>query len=220
VFGGDKQVWLEVVGVSGDMRADGLADEAPSQVYVPTTQFVNGYNAYVIRGAVPVTTLLPAIRRAVATVDPGLALSAVSTMDDAIGRRLALPRFTMWLLTLLGAIGLILAIVGVYGVISYIVTQRTREVGIRIALGADAQGIQWMLVRQGLVLGVAGIALGSLASLGATRYLASLMYGVTAHDPVTFGTVALLLVIVAVCASWIPARRATRIDPLVALRGS
>jgi predicted permease len=221
VFGNDgKPVWLEVVGVSGDMRADGLANEAPSQLYVPTTQFVNGYNAYVIRGTVPVTTLLLSIRRAVATVDPALALSAVSTMDDAIGNTLALSRFTMWLLSLLGAIGLILALVGVYGVISYVVTQRTREVGIRIALGADASGIQWMLVRQGLALGIAGIIVGSAVSLMATKYLQSLMYGVTTHDPLTFGGVALLLVIVAVGASWIPARRATRIDPLAALRGN
>jgi ABC-type antimicrobial peptide transport system permease subunit len=141
-------------------------------------------------------------------------------MDDAIGNTLALSRFTMWLLSLLGAIGLILALVGVYGVISYIVTQRTREVGIRIALGADATGIQWMLVRQGLALGVAGIVAGSAVSLMATKYLQSLMYGVTTHDPLTFGGVALLLVAVAVGASWIPARRATRIDPLTALRGS
>jgi putative ABC transport system permease protein len=221
MFGADdKPVWLEVVGVSGDMRANGFANEVPSQLYVPTPQFVNGYNAYVIRGTVPVATLLPAIRQAVATVDPALALSAVSTMDDAIGRTLALPRFTMWLLSLLGAIGLILALVGVYGVISYIVTQRTREVGIRIALGANVAGIQWMLVRQGLALGVAGIALGSAVSLIAMRYLQSLIYGVTAHDPLTFGGVALLLIAVAAAASWIPARRATRIDPLAALRAN
>jgi putative ABC transport system permease protein len=220
VFGGDKPIWLEIVGVTGDMRANGLADEAPSEAYFATTQFVNGYNAYVIRGSVPVLTLLPSIRRAVASVDPMLALSAISTMDDAIGQRLALPRFTMWLLMLLGGIGLVLALVGVYGVISYIVTQRTREVGVRIALGADPRTIQWMLVRQGLLLGVGGVAVGSVTSLAVTRYLGAMMYGITAHDPLTFGGVALLLVLVAAGASWIPARRATRIDPLVALRGS
>ncbi len=221
VFSGPTTpAWLEIVGVTGDMRANGLGSEAPAELYVPTTQFVNGYNAYVIRGAVPVTTLLPAIRRAVAKVDPMLALSSVATMDEAIGRTLALPRFTMWLLVLLGGVGLVLALVGVYGVISYVVTQRTREVGIRIALGADVGGIQWMLVRQGILLGVAGIAVGSAVSIAATRYLGALMYGVSPHDPLTFGAVALLLVAVAACASWIPARRATRIDPLVALRGS
>jgi putative ABC transport system permease protein len=220
IFGGDKPVWLEVVGVTQDMRANGLADEAPPELYAPTTQFVNGYNAYVIRGAVPVLTLLPTIRRAVASVDPLLALSAVSTMDDAIGRTLALPRFTMRLLSLLGAIGLVLALVGVYGVITYVVAQRTREMGIRIALGADRGEIQWMLVRQGLAFGLAGVAIGSVASLAVTRYLSALMFGVTAHDPLTFGAVAGLLVLVSVCASWIPARRATRIDPLTALRGS
>jgi putative ABC transport system permease protein len=212
--------WHEIVGVTGDMHASGLENDAPPELYYPTSQFVNQTNSFVVRGDVPVTTLLPSIRRAVAGVDPLVALSAVSTMDDAIGRTLALPRFTMWLLTLLGATGLILALVGVYGVISYVVTQRTREVGIRIALGADAGGIQWMLVRQGLVLGIIGTIIGTAASLAATRYLGGLMFGVTAHDPLTFGAVAVLLVLVAVCASWIPARRATRIDPLVALRAS
>jgi putative ABC transport system permease protein len=212
--------WHEIVGVSGDMHADGLASDAPPEVYYPTAQFINRSNSFVVRGNVPVTTLLPAIRRAVAGVDPLVALSAVSTMDDAIGRTLALPRFTMWLLTLLGATGLILAIIGVYGVISYVVTQRTREVGIRIALGADLGGIQWMLVRHGLTLGIVGTAIGTGVSLAATHYIANLIFGVTAHDPLTFGAVALLLVLVAVCASWIPARRATRIDPLVALRGN
>lgn len=220
-IGGDKNpVWHEIVGVTGDMHARGLANDVPSELYYPSTQFVNGSNAFVVRGTVEVTTLLPSIRKAVASVDPTLALSDVSTMDDAIGRTLALPRFTMWLLSLLGGIGLILALVGVYGVISYVVTQRTREVGIRIALGADSREIQWMLVRQGLQLGLAGVVVGSIASLLATRYLGSLMFGVTAHDPVTFGTVAVLLILVAVGASWLPARRATRIDPLVALRGS
>jgi putative ABC transport system permease protein len=212
--------WHEIVGVSGDMHADGLTSDAPPELYYPSTQFVNRSNSFIVRGAVPVTTLLPAIRRAVTGVDPLVALSAVSTMDDAIGRTLALPRFTMWLLTLLGATGLILAIIGVYGVISYVVTQRTREVGIRIALGADLGGIQWMLVRHGLTLGIVGTAIGTGVSLAATHYIANLIFGVTAHDPLTFGIVAVLLVLVAVCASWIPARRATRIDPLVALRGS
>jgi predicted permease len=214
------QVWHEIVGVTGDMHANGLGDDAPAELYYPSTQYVNGSNAYVVRGAIEVTTLLPAIRRALAGVDPMLALSDISTMDAAIGRTLALPHFTMWLLSLLGAIGLILALVGVYGVISYVVAQRTREVGIRIALGAESGEIQWMLVRQGLTFGLIGVAAGSVASLAATRYLGALMFGITAHDPLTFGVVAALLVLVSVCASWIPARRATRIDPLIALRGS
>lgn len=218
--GGDTApAWHEVVGITGDMHANGLAADAPAELYYPATQFVNGTTSFVVRGSVGVTSLLPSIRRAVSSVDPLVALSSVSTMDDAIGRRLAIPRFTMWLLTMLGATGLILALVGVYGVITYVVTQRTREMGIRIALGADGGEIQWMLVRQGLVLGIIGISIGSLASLAATRYIGGLVFGVTAHDPLTFGIVALLLVLVSVCASWLPARRATRIDPLTALRG-
>jgi predicted lysophospholipase L1 biosynthesis ABC-type transport system permease subunit len=219
-IGGDKTpAWHEIVGITGDMHANGLANDAPAELYYPATQFVNGTTSFIVRGSERVTSLLPSIRRAVGSVDPLVALSAVSTMDDAIGRTLAVPRFTMWLLSLLGATGLILALVGVYGVISYVVTQRTREMGIRIALGAEAGGIQWMLVRQGLMLGIIGTGIGSLASLAATRYVGRLIFGVTTHDPLTFGIVAVLLVLVSVCASWLPARRATRIDPLIALRG-
>ncbi len=219
-IGGDKApAWHEIVGITGDMHADGLASDAPAELYYPATQFVNGTTSFIVRGSVGVASLLPSIRRAVGSVDPLVALSAVSTMDDAIGRTLAIPRFTMWLLTMLGATGLILALVGVYGVISYVVTQRTHEMGIRIALGADGGEIQWMLIRQGLILGIIGTGIGSLASLAATRYIGRLIFGVTAHDPLTFGIVAVLLVLVSVCASWLPARRATRIDPLIALRG-
>jgi len=126
----------------------------------------------------------------------------------------------MWLLTLLGGTGLILAIVGIYGVISYFVTQRTRELGVRMALGASTASVRWMIVRQGLVLGALGVAIGSAVSYGATRLMRSQIFGITAHDPLTFALVAVILVATAVAASYLPARRATRIDPLEALRGS
>jgi putative ABC transport system permease protein len=176
--------------------------------------------ALLIRGAVPVTTLVPAIRRAVAGVDPQLALSGTTTMDDAFAQLQALPRFAMWLLILLGATGLALAVVGVYGVIAYFVAQRTHELGVRMALGATAGTIQWMVVRQGFVLALAGVAVGSVVSLAATSTLRTLMFGVTARDPMTFVVVACLLAVIAAAASYVPARRATRIDPLVALRGN
>jgi ABC-type antimicrobial peptide transport system permease subunit len=141
-------------------------------------------------------------------------------MEDAIGRSLSLPRFNMWLLTLLGGTGLILAVVGIYGGISYFVTQRTRELGVRMALGASTGSVRWMVVRQGLVLGTLGVAIGSAVSYGATRLMKSQVFGVTTHDPVTFTLVSAILVGTAVAASYLPARRATRIDPLQALRGS
>ena len=166
------------------------------------------------------SALLPSVRRAVASVDPLLPLANVQSMDDAIGSALALPRFNMWLLTLLGATGLILAVVGIYGVISYFVTQRTRELGVRMALGASTGSVRWMIVRQGLTLGALGVAIGSVVSYGATRLMRNQIFGVTTHDPVTFTLVSALLVCTAVAASYLPARRATRIDPLEALRGS
>jgi putative ABC transport system permease protein len=214
-------VWRTVVGVVGDTRARGRATDPPRELYMPSAQWqANSAMAFLIRGAVPAMTLVPAIRRAVAGVDPQLALSGTTTMDDAFAKRQARPRFAMWLLILLGATGLVLAVVGVYGVIAYFVAQRTHEIGVRMALGATGGTVEWMVVRQGLVLAGAGIAVGAVASLAAARTLQSMMFGITAHDPITFIVVAALLAVVAIVASYVPARRATQIDPLVALRGN
>ena len=216
--GGDQ--WRQVVGVADDMHSNGLRDEAPNVLYVPTTQQSNPMYMFLVRGNVPVTSLVPAVRRAIATVDPLVAFSGVSTMDDALGRLLAVDRFTRWLLTILGSVGVLLAIVGVYGVIGYFVAQRSREIGVRIALGASSGMVRWMVVRQGLIMAVVGIALGIPASLAAARFLQNMVFGITPHDPVTFALVAALLGVVAAVASYIPARRATRIDPLEALRST
>jgi putative ABC transport system permease protein len=210
--------WHEIVGVVGDVRARGLGEDPPAELYYPTSQFAMAQTAFVIRGSVPVTTLLSAIRRAVAVVDPLLALSKVETMDQAISENLALPRFTMWLLMLLGATGLVLATVGVYGLITYFVTQRKRELGIRIALGATGQSVQWMLIKQGVAFGLAGVVLGSAIALQVTRLLGALVYGVSDHDPVTFSIVGGLLTLIAIAASYLPARRAAHVDALEALR--
>jgi putative ABC transport system permease protein len=217
---GKNVEWKEIVGVADDMHADGLRTDPPNVLFRPSTQFVNEAQTILVRGAVPVSTLLPAIRRAVGSVDPLLALSGVSTMDEAVDKNLAMSRFTTWLLTLLGITGLILAAVGVYGVIGYVVAQRTHEFGVRMALGSTGGGLQWLVVRQGLALAAVGVALGLLVSLAAARLLRTMVFGITPHDPVTFGVVATVLLIVAVFASYVPARRATRIDPLEALRGA
>jgi predicted permease len=211
-------VWREIVGVVGDIRAAGLTDPPRSQFYFPTTQWINRTMSFVVRGAVPVTSVVPSIRRAVAATDPLLALANLRTMDDALAARLALPRFITWLLTLLGAVGLVLATVGVYGVIAYFVSRRTRELGLRIALGATPSLVRRMVVRQGFVLAATGVLIGTAVSAAATRVIATLLYGVTAHDVLTYVGVALLLGVVALLASYLPARRATRIDPLTALR--
>jgi predicted permease len=214
--GGD--VWREVVGVVDDMHANGVKDEPPLELYMPSSGQANGAYTYVIRGAVPVTTLLPEVRRAVAAIDPLVALSGVTTMDDAIGKQLALDRFTRWLFTMLGATGLILAIVGVYGVIAYFVTQRHHEMGVRLALGASGNAVQWLVVREGLAIALSGVVIGLPLAFVSAKLLKSLVFQVSPHDPITFAAVASMLTIVAIVASYIPARRATRIDPLEALR--
>lgn len=211
-------VWREIVGVVDDMHGDGLAEDPPKTLYMPSTQWVVSYQTYLVRGAVPVATLGPAIRRAVGAVDPQLALARVSTMDDAIASSLATSRFTTWLLTLLGLTGLVLAAVGVYGVIAYFVTQRTHEFGVRIALGASGSSVRWMVVREAVMIGAIGVGAGLAASFFAARFVASMLYGISSRDPQTFAAVGVVLLIVGVAASYFPARRATRVDPLEALR--
>jgi predicted permease len=212
--------WREVIGVADDMHSNGLRDEAPQVLYLPTTQQENGGYTFLIRGKVPVTSLVPEIRRAIGTIDPLVAPSNVSTIDESLGRLLATERFTRWLLMLLAGVGLLLAIVGVYGVVGYFVAQRTREIGVRIALGATSSTVRWMVARQGLVMAAAGLVVGVPLSLAGARLLREMIFGVTLHDPVTVGCVAGLLGVVVVAASYLPARRATRIDPLEALRSN
>ena len=186
----------------------------------PATQWTNPGETILVRGAIPVERLVPAIRRAVRTIDPMLALVGVSTMDDALAASLATTRFITWLLTLLGATGLVLAAVGVYGVIAYFVTQRTHEFGVRIALGASGSAVRWMVVREGLAIALVGIGIGLVASLFAARFVDSMLFGMTSRDPATYAAVAAVLIVVGIAASYLPARRATRVDPLTALRGN
>jgi putative ABC transport system permease protein len=214
----EKPNWREIVGVVDDMRSNGPGDEPPLTLYMPSSTWVNGQQTFIIRGNVPVTTLLPQIRRTVSSIDPLLALSNVSTIEESLRGVLAMPHFTMLLLTLLGGTGLVLAVVGVYGVISYFVTQRTHEFGVRLALGASSNAVQWLVVRQGLLLAGVGMIVGCSLAFVAARMLQSLVFGITPHDPLTFVSVAALLAAVAIAASYLPARRATRIDPLEALR--
>jgi predicted permease len=216
----DKPIWKEIVGVADDVHGNGLRDDPFPALYMPAAQFNNPVTTFVIRGNLPVTTLVPQLRRAVASVDPLLPLAGVQTFEEAIGRSLAVPRFNTWLLGLLGFAGLVLAIVGVYGVISYFVTQRSHEIGVRVALGASSSSVQRLIVRQGLALAAVGISIGTPLALLASRLLRSFIFGISEHDPLTYAGVAVVLAGVALAASYVPARRATRIDPLEALRST
>jgi putative ABC transport system permease protein len=208
----------EVVGIVGDVRAEGLASDVRDQVHYASSQVMQRSMTLVVRAGTPLETLVPAIRRAVNGLDPLLPISTPRTMVEVIDQTLATPRFQSTLLALLGVAGLVLAVVGIYGVIALLVVQRTQEFGIRIALGAQRPQVLTMVVRQGLTMAFVGIVVGVAASLVATRLLDDMLFGVGPRDPLTFGVVAGLIAVAAVAASAIPAWRAMRVDPLVAMR--
>jgi putative ABC transport system permease protein len=208
----------EIVGIVGDVRAEGLASDIRDQVHYASAQVVQRSMSIVVRAGVPVQTLVAALRRAVSGLDPLLPISSPRTMEDVIDQTLATPKFQSTLLALLGTAGLVLAVVGIYGVIALLVVQRTQEFGIRIALGARRRQVLTMVVRQGLVMAGVGIVVGLAASFAATRLLDEMLFGIGPRDPLTLGVVAALIAIAAVAASAIPAWRAMRVDPLVAMR--
>jgi ABC-type antimicrobial peptide transport system permease subunit len=154
----------------------------------------------------------------VRAVHASLALADMGTLDRLLARSMARTSFTMVMLLVSAGVALALGLVGIYGVVSYVVSQRTREIGVRIALGAERADVQRMVVRHGFVLGIVGVAVGLAAAGGLTRLMSALLYGVAATDPLTFASVSVLLTAVTLIASYLPARRASRTDPLVALR--
>lgn len=210
--------WFRVVGVVGDVRHLELKEESGNQAYLPLFQSPNDEAALVIRTAGNPAGLAAAVARAVREVDPGLPVAGVKTLDALLYDSVAEPRAQTFLLSLLAALALALSAVGVYGVLSYSVAERTREIGLRMALGAGAGQILRQLLREGLGIVLAGTAAGLLGALFLARVLGSLLYGVSTHDPLTFVGVPLVLLAVALVATWLPARRATKVEPVVALR--
>jgi putative ABC transport system permease protein len=214
--------WLMIVGVVGDVRQSGLTQSIMPEVYTPYTQaesrtLTQGMSLVVrARGEGP--ELVSTIGRAVAEIDPAQPVHNVQTMQEVIYRSVSDRRLTMLLLTIFASVALFLAMVGIYSVMSYVVTQNTREIGIRMALGAQAGDVLRLILGQGMMLTLLGITIGLIASVALTRLIRSLLFGVTATDPLTFVYVSLFLVMVAGLACYIPARRATRVDPMVALR--
>ena len=211
-------VWREVVGIIGDIRHDRLNVEPAPEMYVPYWQRPAGRLSLVVRATGEPRDLIAAIRSAVQSVDPHQPVYSINLMERRIARFLAPHRFNAYLLGIFALLALLLAVVGVYGVLAYAVARRTQEIGIRMALGARPRDVLRLVIKQGLSLTLIGIAIGLAASLALTRLLTSLLYGVSATDPLTFMSVPLLLLAVALLATYIPARRAARVDPLVALR--
>ncbi len=210
--------WMTIVGVVGRIKQDALDADSRMAVYFPHLQVpVRAMNVVVRTGGDP-AGLAAAVRKEIRDLDPDLPIYNVRTMDDRVAESLARRRFAMLLLTLFAALALGLASVGVYGVIAYLVNQGARELGIRLALGATPRAVLLLIVRQGMAVALAGVTIGLAAAFVLTRFMESLLFGVRATDPLTFGSIAVLLTLVALAASSIPALKAARIDPMVSLR--
>ncbi|HZS05588.1 MAG TPA: ABC transporter permease [Blastocatellia bacterium] len=218
---------IEVVGVVADAKQFGLNTQAPPTVFVPidqipdkllkvARQFVT--MKFVIRTSVDPLSLAAAVKKEMLGLDASLPVTAVRSMDQVVERSLAPNRLNMTLLGVFAAIGLLLAAVGIYGVMSYSVAQRTGEIGIRMALGARGADVMKLVLRHGMKLALVGVVTGLGGAFALTRVMEGMLFGVSATDPLTFTVIALLLVAVALLACWLPARRATKVDPLVALR--
>ena len=213
--------WATVVGVVGDVRQAGLYGELLPELYVPYTQERRPWVAprdLVVRVNGDSAALVGAVREAVWAVDKDQPVSNVRTMDQVFALAVSRERFQMLLLALFATLALVLACVGLYGVISYAVAQRTHEIGVRMALGAQPRDVLRLVIRQGMVLTIAGLFIGIGVGLAVTRVMTDMLFGVTATDAVTFISVAVVLVVVAFLACYVPARRATKVDPMVALR--
>ena len=219
-LGDTAGVWRTVVGVVGDVRQTSLTTEVPNSIYVPETQwyFADGAMSFAVRTRGDPAALAPALRRAIWAIDKDQPIVRVATMPMVVAGTEDARRFVMVLFLAFAGVALALAAAGIYGVISGAVVERTREVGIRAALGASRGEILAMVVRQGLTMAGAGVAIGIVAALALSRLVAALLYAVPAIDPVTYLAVAVLLVGVAALACWVPAWRAARLDPAVVLR--
>lgn len=218
---GDEYPWLTVIGVAGNVRTQGLNIDFYPEIYMPYTQYSSWHERpfnLVMRTARKPLSIVPAVRHAVAELDKNLPISDVRTMDQVANETLSLKNFLTMLLASFAGLALVLAAVGIYGVMAYSVAQRTQEIGIRMALGAKQSDIIGSIIGQGLGLAFAGSLIGLAAALGLTRFLSTQLYGVKPNDGFTFAIAPLILVAVAFFATYLPARRAAQVDPIVALR--
>ncbi|HYY99810.1 MAG TPA: ABC transporter permease [Pyrinomonadaceae bacterium] len=208
----------EIVGVVGDIRGEGLATPGEPEYYVPEATVPFGDMTLVVRTANDPASLVPALRQAVAEMDKDQPLYDVRTMDSLVARSVARQRFSMTLIGVFAVLAMLLAAVGIFSVMSFLVAQRTHEIGIRMALGARQRDILSMVVRHGVGLTLIGVGVGLAAALALTRLMSGLLYEVSATDPFIYGGITVLLAAVALAACYVPARRATKVDPLIALR--
>jgi predicted permease len=210
--------WVTVVGVVGRVKQYTLDSESRIAFYLPQAQYAMRAMNVVLRAGADPEALTAAVRREIHQLDEDLPLYNVQTMDRRVDESLARRRFSTLLLTLFACFALALASIGIYGVMAYLVSQGTREIGIRMALGATPAGILSLIVRKGMALAMSGMAVGLIAAFALSRLMRSLLFGVEATDPATFVAISVLLTLIALLASYIPAQRAARVDPVVSLR--
>lgn len=215
---GEKSHWITIVGVVADTKLYGLAQPARLEIYFPLRQAARNEMELLAKSAVDPTTLTASIRNAIASIDKNQPITDIATMEQLVSNDVSVRRITLILLAMFSGLALLLAAIGIYGVLSYAVALRTREIGIRLALGAQRADVLRLIVGQGVRLAVAGVTIGLVTSLALTRLMSTLLFSVSANDPLTFASVALMLAIVALTACYIPARRAMRVDPMIALR--
>lgn len=215
---------MTVVGIAKDVHHNGVAEVVKEKFYVPHTQWHKSVGfpirgmSLIVRTAGNPASLAPSVRNVIRQLDPNLPVADVRPMTEVVGAALSTPRFTSALLSMFALLALTLSAVGIYGVLSYVVTRRTREIGIRVAIGADRARVLRMVLTNGLTLALTGLGLGLVVSLPVARLMRGLLHGVTPADPLTFVAVALALAAVALTESMVPALRATRVDPVIALK--
>ena len=214
----DGESWISIVGVAGDVRRFGLDSNAKPEVFLPYLQLPSRSMSLVIRSSTDASTMGAAIKTEIQKIDKDLPLQETRTMQELLAESNSGRRFNMLLLSLFAGVALLMAVVGIYGVMSYSVAQRTKEIGIRVAVGAQAGDVFRMVIGQGMILALIGITIGLVAAFGVTRLMASMLFGVEATDPTTFIGIAVLLAVVAFVACYLPGRRAMKVDPLIALR--
>jgi len=215
---GEESTMREIIGVVGDVRNRSLDVEPKVAYYVPQTQVPFTQMVTVVKTNSEPRGFIPTVTKQVAAMDQDLPLFGVKSMEEYLSASVAAPRFSTTLLSIFAGVALVLTIVGLYGVMSYSVAQRTNEIGIRLALGAQSRDVLLMVVKQGSTLILLGLVIGMAGAYALTRLIASLLFGVTAKDPFTFAAVAVLLAVVALLACYVPAWRATKVDPMEALR--